>query len=172
MKNIPVKILLLIISIILFWGCSAPESENEIVIWHQMRVDEREILERQITEFQKLHPDIKVAQLYKETEELRSGYIVAAIGGQGPDLIYGPSDQVGPFETMRIIKPLDEVFDSTYLNQFNELGLVYSNDQLWMIADKIGNHLTLVYNKDMIDKPPTTDLELIEIGKTINKRYR
>lgn len=151
-------------------GCGVQkDAENEIVIWHQMRVDEREILASQLKEFQKLHPNIKVKQLYKETEELRSSYIVAAIGGQGPDLIYGPSDQVGPFETMGIIKPLDQVFDSTYLNNFDKQGLVYSHGKLWMIADKIGNHLALVYNKDMISIPPKTDKELIQIGQNLTK---
>src|SRR5690606_27468418 len=159
-------LLLSLITVLIFTGCSGKADENEIVIWHQMRVDEREILEKQIAEFEKLHPRIKVTQLYKETEELRSNYIVAAIGGQGPELVYGPSDQVGPFETMRIIKPLQDVFDSSYLNKFNRQGLVYSNGNLWMIADKIGNHLTLVYNKDLVPVPPATDKELIEIGKS------
>ena len=162
-------LLLSLITVLIFTGCSGKADENEIVIWHQMRVDEREILEKQIAEFEKLHPRIKVTQLYKETEELRSNYIVAAIGGQGPELVYGPSDQVGPFETMRIIKPLQDVFDSSYLNKFNRQGLVYSNGNLWMIADKIGNHLTLVYNKDLVPVPPATDKELIEIGKSLTR---
>lgn len=162
-------LLLSLITVLFFNGCTSGTDENEIVIWHQMRVDEREILEKQIAEFEKLHPDIKVTQLYKETEELRSNYIVAAIGGQGPELVYGPSDQVGPFETMGIIKPLQDVFDSSYLNKFNPQGLVYSNGSLWMIADKIGNHLTLVYNKDLVPIPPTTDKELIDIGKSLTK---
>ena len=53
------------------------------------------------------HPGVVVEQIYKETEELRSGFIVAAIAGQGPDLVYGPSDQVGPFQVMGIIEPLE-----------------------------------------------------------------
>jgi arabinogalactan oligomer / maltooligosaccharide transport system permease protein len=169
-----IKKLLLIFSLlllILFAGCGAPRDENEIVIWHQMRVDEREILERQIKEYENLNPGVRVTQLYKETEELRSGYIVASIGGQGPDLIYGPSDQVGPFETMGIIKPLDELFDSTYLSNFNENGLVYSHGKLWMIADKIGNHLTLVYNKDLVPEPPNTDKEFISIAQSLTKDF-
>lgn len=158
-----------LIALLFLPGCGQEKNPDEIVIWHQMRVDEREILQKQIKEYERLNPGIKVSQLYKETEELRSGFIVAAIGGQGPDLIYGPSDQVGPFETMEIIKPLDEVFGSAYLSNFNKNGLVYSNGKLWMIADKIGNHLTLVYNKDLVKTPPTTDLELIEIAKQHTK---
>ena len=57
-----------------------------------------------------VHPGVMVEQLFKETEELRSGFIVAAIAGQGPEIVYGPSDQVGPFEVMNIILPLEDLF--------------------------------------------------------------
>lgn len=155
--------------ILILSGCSQKSNKVEIVIWHQMRVDEREILQRQLDRFMMLHPEIKVNQIYKETEELRSGFIIAAIGGQGPELIYGPQDQVGPFEIMNIILPLDTIFSKDFLSKFNEKALIWSNNKLWMIADKLGNHLALVYNKKLVKSPPKTDLELIEIGKQITK---
>ena len=142
-------------------GCRRSEDPNRIVIWHQMRVDEREILQDQINQFTAAHPGVTVEQIYKETEELRSGFIVAAIAGQGPDLVYGPSDQIGPFEVMGIIQPLEEVFDSAYLDRFIPKGLTYYRGHLYQIADKLGNHLTLIYNKDLVRKPPETDEELI-----------
>lgn len=134
-----------------------------------MRPEEKSILQKQINDFEKLNPGIKVTQLYKETEEMRSGFIVAAIGGQGPDLIYGPSDQVGPFAEMNIIKQLDTIFAKDYIDSFNENALIRIDGKLWQLADKLGNHLTLVYNKKLISTPPKTDLELIEIGKALTK---
>src|ERR1043165_2124737 len=92
---------------LLFPSCARKMEPNRIVIWHQMRVDERLILEDQMRKYMSSHPGISVEAIYKETEELRSGYIVAAIAGQGPDLVYGPSDQVGPFQVMGIIRPLE-----------------------------------------------------------------
>jgi maltose-binding protein MalE len=150
-----------------FISCSNKDSLNRIVIWHQMRVDERLILEDQIDRYMKQNPDIVVEQLYKETEELRSGYIIAAIAGQGPDLIYGPSDQVGPFQVMDIIQPLENLFDREYLESFNQKALTYFKGHLYQIADKLGNHLTLVYNKDLIKIPPQTDEELIAISREL-----
>lgn len=171
MNNILRKYLILLftLSLISIIGCTKRSDKTEITIWHQMRVDEREILQHQLDRFMKIHPQIKVTQIYKETEELRSGFIIAAIGGKGPDLVYGPQDQVGPFEVMNIILPLDTVFSKDFLAQFNEKALIWSNDHLWMIADKLGNHLALVYNKKLVKKPPKTDKELIEIGKQITK---
>lgn len=116
--------IIFLLSIFLLLGCQHKEPENEIVIWHNMRPEEKNILQRQIDEYMKMHPGTKIIQLYKETEEMRSGYIVAAIGGQGPDLRYGPSDQVGPFADMEIIKPLENVFSKEYLSHFNEKALI------------------------------------------------
>lgn len=75
-------------------GCRQEQDPRHIVIWHQMRVDERLILADQLRQFMEANPGITVEEIYKETEELRSGFIVAAIAGQGPELVYGPSDQV------------------------------------------------------------------------------
>ncbi len=166
-KHISDHIKLLITFSVLFFfaGCTQINRENEIVIWHNMRPEEKTVLQRQLDEFMQQNPGINVIELYKETEEMRSGYIIAAVGGQGPDLIYGPSDQVGPFAEMEIIKPLDEIFSSDYIYNFNENALIYSDGKLWQLADKLGNHLTLVYNKALVPVPPKTDKELIEIGK-------
>ena len=132
-----------------------------------MRVDERLILEDQMRQFMQLHPDVHVEAIYKETEELRSSFIIGAIAGQGPDLVYGPSDQVGPFQVMDIIHPLEDLFDSSWLNSFNPKALTWYKGHLYQIADKLGNHLTLVYNKKLVSKPPETDKELIELGKKL-----
>jgi maltose-binding protein MalE len=151
-------------------GCASKgDGKIRITIWHQMRVDERLILESQLKRFMVLHPEVLAEQLYKETEELRSGFIVAAIAGQGPELVYGPSDQVGPFQVMDIIMPLEDLFDKQYLEGFNPKGLTYYKGHLFQIADKLGNHLTLVYNKKLVQVPPETDEELIALGKKLTK---
>ncbi|MCX8009661.1 MAG: extracellular solute-binding protein, partial [Ignavibacteria bacterium] len=153
----------------LIFGCARKENPNEIVIWHNMRPEEKNILQRHIAKYCQINPDIKVTQIYKETETMRSDYIIATVGGQGPDLIYGPSDQVGPFVEMQLIKPIDEIFPQDYLAHFNEKALIKMNGKIWQIADKLGNHLTLVYNKKLVPTPPKTDQELIQIGKKITK---
>lgn len=148
-------------------GCRQPSNPHHIVIWHQMRVDERVILDEQLKRFMTQNPGISAETIYKETEELRSGFIIAAIAGQGPDLVYGPSDQVGPFEVMGIIEPLEPLFEKEYLDTFIPKGLTYYKGHLYQIADKLGNHLTLVYNKALVSSPPQTDAELIALGKKL-----
>jgi maltose-binding protein MalE len=163
----PAALILLSLIVLSVSGCARKPDENRIVIWHQMRVDERLVLEDQIKQFMTLHPGIKVEQIFKETEELRSGFIVAAIAGQGPDLVYGPADQVGPFEVMGIIAPLEGLFDEEYLSSFIPQGLTYYKGHLYQLADKLGNHLILIYNRDLLPTPPATDSALIAVGKKL-----
>ncbi|MDE3057655.1 MAG: extracellular solute-binding protein, partial [Bacteroidota bacterium] len=83
--------------------------------------------------------------------------------------VWGPSDQVGPFEAMHIILPLDTIFDKEYLSKFDPKALVYSHGHLYAIADKIGNHLMLIYNKALLHDPPKTMDELIADGLKFDK---
>ncbi len=128
-------------SLFFIQGCDEDDGRTHITIWHQMRVDERQVLEQQLQRFMEIHPDFKVEQLYKEPEKLRSGYIIAATAGQGPDLVYGPSEQIGPLQVMDIILPLEQFLDSTYLGQFNPKALTWYAGHLYQIADKLGKHL-------------------------------
>lgn len=157
---------------ILVQGCSTQSSPaHRVVIWHQMRPDEGNILQRQITRYMREHPGVEVVQLYKETEQLRSSYVVAALAGQGPDLIHGPSDPVGIYEATQSIKPLEGIFPQSYLSEFDSSSLLWYKGHLYQIADKIGNHLALVYNKKYVQKPPQTDTELIKLSKAIQEKY-
>jgi len=122
-----------------------------------------------LDEYMQQHTIQRAVHIYYETEELRSNFIVAALGGSGPDFVYGPADMVGPFYDMNIIQPLEEFFSNDELATFDPMGLVRFKGHLYMIADRIGNHLTLVYNKKFIAKPPQTTDELIEIGKALTK---
>ena len=151
-------------------GCGDnKDSKIRITIWHQDRIDIRVVLQAQIQKFMMLHPEVEVEQLFKETEQLRSGFIIAAIAGQGPEIVYGPADQIGPFQVMDIILPLENLFDKSYLDQFDPRGLTYYKGHLYQIADKLGNHLTLVYNKKLVPRPPSTEKELIDIGRNLTR---
>jgi len=160
--------LLVVLVAFSFWGCGKKRGGPlQITIWHQMQVEGREVLQAQLEKYMQANPEVTVTQLYKETEELRSSYQTAAVAGGGPQLIYGPSDQVGPFDAMGIIKPLENLFDQEFLKNFIPSGLVYFKGHLYQIADRVGNHLTLVYNKKLVPVPPKDTDELIRIGKKL-----
>ncbi|MFM7738260.1 MAG: extracellular solute-binding protein, partial [Planctomycetota bacterium] len=107
-------------------GCSHIDSgpKQRLVIWHQMMVGERKILEQQLEAFEQANPGIEVEALYKETEELRSGFQAAALAGIGPDLIYGPSDAIGAFVTMGLLSDLQPYFSATELEEFVDQAVI------------------------------------------------
>lgn len=131
----------------------------------------REVLKDVVHEFEKENPNIQVHVIYRETEELRSSFQSSAMGGSGPELIFGPSDQVGPFATMGLIRNLNDSFSKDELEEFDILSRISVGDQLYMLGNSVGNFLMLIYNKEMIKTPPKDLNELIQIGKelTIDK---
>jgi len=134
-------------------------------LWHQMIYGHRQVLSQALRAFEKENPGIIVQETYRETEELRSSYQAAAMGGSGPELIFGPSDQIGPFAAMKIIRPLDEFFSPEELAKFDPLATPVYEGHHYMIGGSVGNHLMLIYNKKLISTPPQTSDELIAKGK-------
>jgi maltose-binding protein MalE len=110
-----------------------------------------------------------IEPLYKENEELRNLFVIAAVAGQGPDLIYGPADNVGVFVTTQTVMSLDRVLPPDSFSRFVPQGVVRWRGQPWLIADQLGNHLTLVYNTRLVPKPPATLDQLIAIGQSLTR---
>ncbi|XGC80614.1 extracellular solute-binding protein [Bdellovibrio bacteriovorus] len=136
-----------------------------IQLWHQMIYGHRVVLSDALRAFEKENPDIYIQETYRETEELRSSYQAAAMGGSGPELVFGPSDQIGPFAAMNIIRPLDDVLEPEYFSQFDPLATPIYKDKHYMIGGAVGNHLMLIYNKKLLAYPPKNSDELIALGK-------
>ncbi|MBX2818980.1 MAG: extracellular solute-binding protein [Rhodothermaceae bacterium] len=146
-----------------FLGCEEPDERVHVRIWHQKIGAERVFFERAVDIYNDSHPDRHVEILYKETEELRNLFIVASAGGQGPELIYSPADNLSIFALTKTIRPISDALSPDYLSIFGSDGVLsWEGDQL-MVADQVGNHLTLVYNKALIPEPPTRFDELITL---------
>jgi arabinogalactan oligomer/maltooligosaccharide transport system permease protein len=155
-------------------GCGERSERRVVTLWHQMVPRDRVMLNQLVDEFEKLNDDIDVRTLYKETEELRSGYQAAALAGIGPELIYGPSDVMGTYHTMGIVADMDRWVPEAESAKFIDGALTYlpnpkqpSQEQLVLLPDRFGNHLALVYNRNLVPNPPTTTDELIGIAKAV-----
>ena len=106
-------------------GCHSRDDRHVVTIWHQSRPAERELLADEIARFETAHPDIHVRALYKETEELRSGFQAAALAGAGPELIYGPSDVLDTFQTMGILQDMSPWIPTEMREDFVDGALTY-----------------------------------------------
>ncbi len=169
----------------LFAGCSKGDTRTVITIWHQSRPAEYQLLRDEIKRFEATHPRVRVRALYKETEELRSGFQAAALAGGGPELIYGPSDVLGTLQTMGVVQDVGPWFPAELRGDFVEGALTYlpkvksagrrgegdakpqaagGRQDLVQVADRFGNHLALVYNRRLIAEPPRTTDELVALA--------
>lgn len=158
-------------TLLLLIGCGQSDTRRVITIWHQSRPAEGDFLQDEIKRFEAAHPSVHVRALYKETEELRSGFQAAALAGGGPELVYGPSDVLGTFQTMGILQDMGAWFPDELRSDFVDGALTYlpaaknpSQRELVQVADRFGNHLALVYNRRFLPEPPKTTDELIALA--------
>jgi arabinogalactan oligomer/maltooligosaccharide transport system permease protein len=150
-------------------------AQTEIHLWTQMRPESRRVLAERIREFHRLYPGIRVSEIFKETEDLRAAFqAAAAFTGGGPELVYGPSDYIGAFESMGIIRPLEDLFPADYYAGFDPKALTRYNGRLYQLGDEIGNHLALGWNRKLfatagLDRAPRNFEELIAFGKKLTR---
>jgi maltose-binding protein MalE len=162
--------LLTLLAAILLPACQpTADTRAHVRIWHQKIGAERDLFHEHVQRFNATHPGSVVETLYKENEELRNLFVVAAVAGQGPEIIYGPADNVGVMVTTQTVLPLEKVFAPDFFDRFAPQGVVIWKGERWLAADQIGNHLTLVYNKELVPNPPQTLAELIALGQRLTK---
>ncbi|MCE9628222.1 MAG: extracellular solute-binding protein [Candidatus Eisenbacteria bacterium] len=153
-------------------GGKKPAGPQEIVVWVQMDPEERTRLDANLADYGKTHPGLKLSAVSYDTENLRQQFQTAAAGGAGPQLIFGPSDQVGPLSLLQLIKPLDETLPQGFFDRFVPQALDTLNGHLWSAPDQVGNHLMLVYNKALVSTAPTTHAEFLAAAKAQTKDGR
>lgn len=162
----------------LLTGCGRTPEGRVVTIWHQMRPEDREILEQRIVAFE-AHYKIDVRPIYKETEELRSGMVAAVLADEGPEVMYGPSDAVALYQAMGALADMSspektdgvedfEPITTEELAAFDPRCVVRlpardntRREELVFLGDRYGNHLALIYNRDFVPAAPTTIDELV-----------
>lgn len=162
----------MLVSLALVSGCKKGISGNvSIEFWEQDGADQQAVLDELITEFQKKNTNITVKRVHHETEELRKNFTSAAIGGQGPDVVLGPNDNLGVFVPGNLIVPASEVMGDAFFKDFDEAPLAASkyNGVQYMVPDRNGNELCLLYNKKLISKAPKTWDEMVQMAEKLKK---
>ena len=161
----------LLAAALLAGACSPPhEAANRVVIWHQKAGAERAFFEQIVAEYNRANPGETVKAVYREGEELRESFIIAAVAGQGPDLVFGPADNVAVFAGTKAVRPWSEVFDGEFFADFTEQGVVRWRGHPWLLADQTGNQLMFVYDRQAMASAPATLDDLIALGKELTVR--
>lgn len=160
------KILLAILVGLVLPSCS--RNERRIMVWTSLRPVEREVLAAQLAKFAERYPGWQFGQLFYGPEECRTNFIISALGGSGPALLHGASDNVGPLVELEVIQPIEPHVSQAFLDSFLTAPIAantWYQGHLYQVADRLGNHLCLVYNKKLVKRPPRTMNELIEFGR-------
>jgi arabinogalactan oligomer / maltooligosaccharide transport system substrate-binding protein len=104
------------------------------------------------------HPNITFEVLNKEVETLREDFQTASLAGDPPELLWTVNDHAGPFTAANLIKPVDPYFDmSEYVPSVEMEG------STWAVPIASGNHLMLIFNRDLVSEAPETTEELIAL---------
>ena len=159
---------LALLSLVLAPGCgprSTGGGGHSLVLWTQMDPEERARFEKNLDAYRAQHPAVDIQFVPYDTENLRQQFISAASGGGGPQLIFGPSDQVGPLSIAGLIRPLDEAMPAGWFDRFLPQALDTLDRHIWAAPDQVGNHLTLVYNRALVPNPPATHAEFLRAAK-------
>ncbi|GLI56096.1 maltose ABC transporter substrate-binding protein [Propionigenium maris DSM 9537] len=168
------KLLLLAALSILMLACGgkkdkAAPSKTEIVLWEQMEPAVRTMYLELVDEFMAANPDVVVKVAHYSTEDLRTQFQNASLAGQGPDLVYGPNDNIGIFLVSDLIKPVTDVVSGDFIAKFDEntLNTGVVNGEYYSLPEFNGNQIALLYNKDLVESAPETWDEFLEVSQGI-----
>jgi maltose-binding protein MalE len=148
-------------------SCARVERSTTVAVWEQMDPEEQKLFDWHLEEFRAAHPEFAAFDIYRfhfRVEDLRTQFQTAALAYGGPNLVYGPADQLGPFSIMGLIMPLAELVGEDELARFDPRALPQLDGHVYGLPDQVGNHLTLVANLALVDSIPTdTDSWLVQL---------
>lgn len=140
---------------------------TEITLWEQMEPAVRPTYLKLVDEFMKKNPDVKVNVVHYSVEDLRTQFQNASLAGQGPDIVYGPNDNIGIFMVSDLIKPIDKVVSKDLIAKFNDGALKSGmyNGEVYLLPEFLGNQIALLYNKKLVQNAPKTWDEFLAVAK-------
>lgn len=172
MKRLTISVTSLLVLVLLISVAVSAQPQTEFTIWTkegEVTGGVLEEIENLALEFSRTRPGLTIEVVSYGVEELRQDFQAAAFAGQGPDLLWTVSDHAGPFVAMQIIKPVDDVFEAEFLAGFVRPGLesVELSGQTWGVPISVGNHLMLLYNKNLLPEAPQNTDEMIKVGQEL-----
>jgi arabinogalactan oligomer/maltooligosaccharide transport system substrate-binding protein len=109
--------------------------------------------------FTTANPNVTFEVTNKDVETLREDFQTTSLAGDPPELLWTVNDHAGPFTAAELILPLEDLFDFSKLVPSVEM-----DGHTWAVPITSGNHLMLLYNKDLVPEPPATSDEWITMG--------
>jgi len=160
------KRLVLVVSIMLVM-LSAQVMAKNVKLWYAWTGQEKEAMLGLIAEYEQLSGNTVSAEP-TTFDGLQGKYQIMAPQGQGPDVVIGPADWIGPFVVQNLLHPIDG-----YVNEDDKKDFIPTtieackyNNKLYGLPESF-KCVALIYNKDLVPTPPTTTDEMISMGKSL-----
>jgi maltose/maltodextrin transport system substrate-binding protein len=158
-------VLLLCLSTLLFLSaCGKKEEKTHLVVWTDM--NETKSLNAATARFT-ARTGVPVKIVRVPLIELQPKFQVAAPVRQGPDLVTGPHNWVGPFATAGLISPVELTPDEATKYLPVSLKVMSFEGKIYGLPVSV-EAPGLIYNKKFVSKPPQTMKELIAIAQEID----
>jgi arabinogalactan oligomer/maltooligosaccharide transport system substrate-binding protein len=133
-----------------------PAGLTTVTYWEDDTDEGAVTLDELASAFMKENPGIQIKRVYLSTEDLRQQYRLAVQQGNPPELVRGAGELAGPFGDLELVRPLEGIVSQSMLDRFfpGALAGAEVNGRLWGMPDNYGNHLMLIYNKQLVQTVP------------------
>jgi arabinogalactan oligomer/maltooligosaccharide transport system substrate-binding protein len=168
--SIVLSVLLVVGSLFVILGCKP--QPVALALWTQEGTAENafQFVQSLATAYTAAHPNVTFEVVNKETEVLREDFQTASLANSAPDLLWTVNDHVGPFQAADLIQPVEKLFDLTkYADSALAAVKLPGSSSTWGVPVSNGNHLMLLYNKDLVPTPPAHTDELVSMAKDLTK---
>lgn len=158
---------LLAVVALLMMVLSTSAMAKTVKLWYAWTGQEKEAMMGIIAKYQQVSGN-KVDALMVPFDALQGKYQTMAPQGQGPDVVIGPADWIGPFVMQKLVEPIDGFVDAgdkagfmpTVLNACKYQNKLYGLPESYKVV-------ALIYNKDLVPNPPKNTADMIKIGKSL-----
>jgi maltose-binding protein MalE len=139
-------------------------SATELTLWEHEFDEVQKSLDGVLKGFEQANPGVTIKRSHYKTEDLRTQFQTAAMGGGGGDVLLAPNDFAGPFSVMGIIQPVGAWAKPDRFNAPVVQAVTDAKGAVWGVPVSRGNHLMLFVNSKIVKKAPETVEELVKIA--------
>lgn len=178
-------IFLMVISLLLLWGCVNQQSQSDyaeetvirknqepvtLSFWHTHNPEETQTLQELVADFQREFPHITVQMQQVPFNDALNKYKTVAQARKAPDVFRAEITWTTELASLGYLMSLDAFMNEELQQDFlpKPLATTRYDNHIWAVP-QVTDCLALFYNKRLVPNPPETLEELVEIGKEVTQ---
>jgi len=140
-----------------------------INVWVNLPPAQLALLEEDVAAFQSEFSQYTVElQQYSTPQEFMTPLMANQLAF---DVVLASPVLLGNLWAAGQIAPMEDFFSPGFINNFAAVTLAGASQEeaIWGLPDTAGFHLLLFYNKDLVDTPPASTSQLLELAQTLSQ---